>query len=58
MQVSEFLNKKHKDLTATHDARFRAKVVQSLDSLADTPVISQADVMAEARALIASKRRG
>lgn len=40
-----------------HDLWFRAKVLQALESLDDTLATSQTDVMAEARALIASKRR-
>lgn len=57
MQVSDFCNKKRKDLSATHDAMFRGKLLQTLEALDDTPTLSQTDVMAEARALIAGKRR-
>jgi len=57
MQVSDFCNKKRKDLSAIHDAMFRGKLLQTLESLDYTPTLSQTDVMAEARALIASKRR-
>lgn len=40
-----------------HDLWFRAKVLEALESLDREPATPQADVMAEARALIARKRR-
>lgn len=40
-----------------HGLWFRAKVLQALEALENAQATSQADVMAEARALIASKRR-
>ncbi len=40
-----------------HDLWFRAKVLQALESLDTAPTTPQADVMAQARAVIAQKRR-
>ncbi len=41
-----------------HGLWFRAKVLAALDELDTTPTTPQADVMAQARAIIAQKRRG
>lgn len=40
-----------------HDLWFRAKVLEALESLDPEPTVPQKDVMAEARTLIAHKRR-
>lgn len=39
-----------------HDLWFRTKVLQALESLDTAPTTPQADVMAQARAVIAQKR--
>lgn len=40
-----------------HDLWFRAKVLEALETLNTAPTNPQADVMAQARAIIAQKRR-
>lgn len=40
-----------------HDLWFRAKVLEALDSLDTTAAMPQAEVMAQARAIIAQKLR-